>query len=81
MLFYFLSATIVLVAVATYAVLTRREVDHLMSLIGETAELPYLGWAFGADVVSSILVAVAAIFICIDLRHSPKTSHQFQLVV
>ena len=70
-----------MVAVATYAILTRREVTHLMSLIGEDAELPYLFWAFGADVVSSILVGLAAIFISIDLQHSSKSSHQFHLVV
>ena len=49
-----------LVSVATFAVLTKREVSEMLTQIGERTELTYLGWAYGADVVACLLVIVAA---------------------
>ncbi|KAK7113001.1 uncharacterized protein [Littorina saxatilis] len=74
------SGILLLVAVVMYAVLTRREVARMMSMIGKDPELSYLGWSYGAEVVASLLVCVSALFVCIHLRRYPKAPPQFQLV-
>lgn len=66
------TTVVLLVLAAVYAIGTGQEVEKLMHEASVTSEIRYLGWAFGTEVVSTLLIGLAALFICIDLRHSRK---------
>ncbi|XP_076457597.1 uncharacterized protein LOC143291563 [Babylonia areolata] len=87
---------LLLVAVATYGVLTRREIRAMLLQIGDGGQegegegedgRSFLGWAFGAEGVTCALVSLAALCLGLHLRHGPKgaasstTTTEFQLVV
>lgn len=65
-----LSALMTLTVVATYSIYSQREVSRMMTERELPSQLLFLGWAFGAIVVSGILESLAAALILSDLRRN-----------
>jgi hypothetical protein len=68
-----------------YATESKREVTKMMKALGKTTQSSFLGWAFGADVMSGALELVAAIVVVVDVGRPPRKqakehAHELQLI-
>lgn len=80
-IFCLFAAIILSAALAIYAIRSKEEVTSLLLLAGVKHELPHLGWAFGSDVVTLVLIGLAGLFLCINMRHVSNSDSAPKLVV